>query len=89
MNISLLSNILLKWFYDEPDVLIALADMPGKSCDFPGGAVYRFYTPKMHAVKESFDKFLTQNRAEYAVDSNGTLIISGLQGSLTETYVLF
>ena len=89
MNSSNLLKILIKWYYDELDILIALVDTPGKSNDFPGGTVYWFYTPELQAEKDNFIDFLTRKNTDFVITSNGIFSITGFHGEMTESYVLF
>jgi len=89
VNNSNLFTILIKWYYNEVDILIALFDTPMKSHDFPGSTVLCFYSTELNAEKNKFVDFLTRKHAEFVNNSNGIFSITGFQGEIEETYVLF
>ena len=65
MNNSKLYKTLIKWYYGELDILVALVDKPGKSYNFPNGTVNWFYTPKLQAEKDNFADYLTQINTDF------------------------
>ena len=89
MNESKFNTNLLKWYYNDEDILVALVDKVGKSDDFSGGTIYCFYTTELQAEKDNFVNYLHNLNMEFTINPNGIFYITDLYGETAAIHIMF